>query len=92
MRLDKYLKVSRILKRRTISKELAEHERIMVNNKIAKPSYDVKAGDLITIIFGTRLLTVKVIQTLDFTKKEDSSLMYEVVEEKRVDNTGEKSI
>ena len=70
MRLDKYLKVSRILKRRTVSKELALHERIQVNGKTAKPSCDVKAGDVITITFGNRQMSVKVMETREYTKKK----------------------
>ena len=85
MRLDKYLKVSRILKRRTVSKELALHERIQVNGKTAKPSCDVKAGDVITITFGNRQMSVKVMETREYTKKEDASIMYEVLEEKFIE-------
>ncbi|MEG2328572.1 RNA-binding S4 domain-containing protein [Anaerorhabdus sp.] len=82
MRIDKYLKVSRILKRRTVSKELALHQRIEVNGKSVKPSYDVKPGDCITIIFGQRQMTVKVLETSNFSKKADAPMMYEVLEEK----------
>ncbi len=80
MRLDKYCKVSRLLKRRTISKELALNERIFVNGKAAKPSYDVKVNDLITIIFGERKITIRVLELQDSTKKADASSLYEVVE------------
>ena len=86
MRLDKYLKVSRILKRRVVSKQLAENERISVNDKIVKPSYDVKNGDKITIIFGNRLMSVRVLETKEFSKKEQSKLMYEILQEGYVDN------
>ncbi len=82
MRIDKYLKVSRILKRRTVSKELALHQRIEVNGKSVKPSYDVKLGDCITITFGQRQMTVKVLETSNFSKKADAPMMYEVLEEK----------
>ena len=85
MRLDKYLKVSRILKRRTVSKELALHERIQVNGKTAKPSCDVKVGDVITITFGNRQMSVKVMETREHTKKEEASIMYEVLEEKFIE-------
>ena len=85
MRLDKYLKVSRILKRRTVSKELALHDRIQVNGKTAKPSCDVKAGDVITITFGNRQMSVKIMETREYTKKEDASIMYEVLEEKFIE-------
>ncbi len=86
MRLDKYLKVSRILKRRVVSKQLAENERISVNDKVVKPSYDVKNGDIITIVFGNRLMSVRVLETKEFTKKEQSKLMYEILQEGFVDN------
>ena len=60
MRLDKYLKVARILKRRTISKELAENSRVLVNGKVAKPAKEVNIGDVIEIVYGNRVLKVKV--------------------------------
>ncbi|MEG0734000.1 RNA-binding S4 domain-containing protein [Anaerorhabdus sp.] len=87
MRIDKYLKVSRILKRRTISKELALHQRIEVNGKLVKPSYDVKVGDIVTITFGQRQMTVKVLETANFTKKADAPMMYEVVDEKWLEDS-----
>ena len=61
MRLDKYLKVSRLIKRRTLAKEASESERILVNDKIAKPSKELKIGDTITIEFGKKQITVKVL-------------------------------
>ncbi len=81
MRVDKFLKVSRILKRRTVSKELADHDRIVVNGKIAKPSTKIKVNDLIEVTFGQRVIKVRVLQIVDHTKKEDAAMMYEVVEE-----------
>ncbi|SJZ45038.1 RNA-binding S4 domain-containing protein [Anaerorhabdus furcosa] len=87
MRIDKYLKVSRILKRRTVSKELALHQRIEVNGKLVKPSYDVKVGDVVTITFGQRQMTVKILETTNFTKKADAPMMYEVVDEKWLEDT-----
>ena len=85
MRLDKYLKVARILKRRTVSKDLADHQRVLINGKVAKPASEVQVGDLITVIFGQRQLTVRVTETAQYTRKEDAASMYEVVEEKRVE-------
>lgn len=82
MRLDKYLKTARILKRRTVSKELADQQRVYVNGKIAKPSTEVKIGDLIKVIFGYRELTVRVLMIQKQVKKSDAALMFEVVEEK----------
>ena len=78
MRLDKYLKTARILKRRTVSKELADQERVYVNGKIAKPSTDVKVGDTIKVIFGYRELTVTVTMIQKQANKNDASLMFEV--------------
>lgn len=82
MRLDKYLKTARILKRRTVSKELADQQRVYVNGKIAKPSTEVKIGDLIKVIFGYRELTVRVLMIQKQVNKSDAALMFEVVEEK----------
>lgn len=81
MRLDKFLKVSRILKRRTVSKELALHQRIEVNGRIVKPSYDVKVNDMITITYGQRVLTVRVLDVADFVRKDAAKDLYEIVSE-----------
>lgn len=81
MRLDKYLKVSRIIKRRTLSKEISLSNRVKVNGKIAKPSYQLKIGDIIEIEFGRSILVVKVLELKDHVLKNDSSLMYEIIEE-----------
>jgi len=91
MRLDKYLKTARILKRRTVSKDLADHQRVYVNGKVAKPSTDVKEGDLITVLFGYRELTVRVLQLQKQANKNDAALMFEVVEEKKRDVTSDAS-
>ena len=82
MRIDKYLKVSRIIKRRTLAKEVTNEERILVNDKQVKPSYNVKIGDIITILFGNKEVKVKVLNTNEYAKKADASLMYELVSEK----------
>jgi ribosomal 50S subunit-recycling heat shock protein len=84
MRLDKYLKVSRLIKRRTLAKEVAESERIEINNKAAKPSTDVKLGDIIKITFGNKVVTVKVTEIQDSTKKSDAANMYEIISEERI--------
>lgn len=84
MRLDKYLKTARILKRRTVSKELADQDRVYVNGKIAKPSTDVKVNDIIKVIFGYRELTVRVLKIQKQVSKSDAALMFEVVEEKLI--------
>ena len=82
MRLDKYLKISRIIKRRPIAKKIADQGRIMINDKVAKSSSSVVTGDELTIKFGNKTLVVKVKQLLDSTKKEDAEQMYEILEEK----------
>ena len=79
MRLDKYLKVSRIIKRRTIANEACDAGRVTVNEKVARASYDVKVGDTISVSFGSRILKFKVVSTVDVVKKEDAQLMYEML-------------
>jgi len=81
MRLDKYLKVSRLIKRRTVANEACDNARISVNGKSAKASYDVKLGDEITVSFGSKNVTVKVLDIRDTTKKSESQGMYEVISE-----------
>ena len=82
MRLDKFLKVSRLIKRRTLAKEVSESERVLVNGKIAKPSKDLKIGVIITIEFGMKMVSVKVMSLDISIKKADASNMYELIEEK----------
>ena len=81
MRLDKFLKVSRLIKRRTVANEACDAARIAVNGKPAKASYDVKLGDNITIAFGSKSVTVKVLEIKETTKKTDAIGMYEIVSE-----------
>jgi ribosomal 50S subunit-recycling heat shock protein len=81
MRLDKFLKVSRLIKRRTVANEACDAARISVNGKPAKASYDVKLGDTIAITFGSKLVTVRVLEIKDTTKKTESVGMYEVISE-----------
>ncbi len=79
MRLDKYLKVSRLIKRRTIANEACDAGRITVNSKLAKASYDVKTGDVIEIRMGEKLLKVQVLEIKDHVLKDEASLMYKVL-------------
>ncbi len=79
MRLDKYLKVSRIIKRRTIANEACDAGRVMVNNKVAKASTDVKPGDIIEISFGNKNVKVEILLVTDSTKKEDAKEMFKYV-------------
>ena len=80
MRLDKYLKVSRIIKRRTIANEACDAGRVLVNGKVARASYDVKLNDEIEISFGTRTVKVKVLTLAESIHKEDATLMYKIIE------------
>ena len=76
MRLDKYLKVSRLIKRRTVANDACDGDRILVNGKLAKASYQVKVGDVIEIAFGQRTLKVEVTQVADNVSKSDAPAMY----------------
>ena len=80
MRLDKYLKVSRIIKRRTVANDACDTEHVTVNGRRAKASYDVKEGDLLEITFGQRTLRVKVVSVRDSVAKADAASMYEILE------------
>lgn len=79
MRLDKYLKVSRLIKRRTVANEACDAEKVSVNGKPARASYDVKEGDIIEINIGAKPVKVRVLDVKEFTKKEDAAALYEVV-------------
>ena len=83
MRIDKYLKVARILKRREVGKQLALNERLFINDKIAKASSEVKVGDIIRIAFGHREISVRVLDIRESASKQQAFEMYEVIEEKR---------
>lgn len=79
MRLDKYLKVSRLIKRRTVANEACDNGRISVNGRVVKASYAVKAGDRIEINLGPRTLAVEVVQVADNVRKDDAGAMYKEV-------------
>ena len=79
MRLDKYLKVSRLIKRRTVANEACDNGRISVNGKIAKASYEVKPGDRIEIALGNRTVAVEVVQVADNVRKDDAGTMYKEI-------------
>lgn len=81
MRLDKYLKVSRLIKRRTVAKEISDQGRISINGKVAKSSSDVSTNDELEILFGNKTLTVKVLKIVETTKKDEAADMYEIVSE-----------
>ncbi|NLE13893.1 MAG: RNA-binding S4 domain-containing protein [Clostridiales bacterium] len=80
MRLDKYLKVSRIIKRRTVANEACDTERVMVNGKRAKASYEVREGDIIEITFGERTLKARVVDVKEHALKAEASSMYEIID------------
>ena len=79
MRLDKYLKVSRIIKRRTVAQEACTGSRVMLNGKIAKPGADVKIGDVLEITFGEKTVKVRILSVAETVRKEDAAAMYEVI-------------
>ena len=79
MRLDKYLKNSRIIKRRTVAKDACEQGRVEVNGKVAKPGLELKIDDEITITFGSNVLKVRVVSMPDNVRKDDAQSMYEVI-------------
>ena len=76
MRLDKYLKVSRLIKRRTVAAEACGAGKVSVNGKVAKASYDVKVGDTISLTFGEKVVSVSVLSVLEHVRKEDADAMY----------------
>ena len=79
MRLDKFLKVSRIIKRRTVANDACDASHVSVNGRVVKASYDVKVGDEITVSFGARTVTVRVLSVKETVKKEDAVSLYEVI-------------
>lgn len=81
MRLDKYLKTARLIKRRTVANDACDAERVEVNGKPAKSSYRVKVGDVIAVSFGNRSIKVRVLDINEYATKETSSLMYEEISE-----------
>lgn len=84
MRIDLYLKIARLVKRRPISKELANQDRLFINGKQAKPSTDVKIGDEIDLFFGHRHLKVKVLELADSIKKAQSMVLYQILSDERI--------
>jgi ribosomal 50S subunit-recycling heat shock protein len=79
LRLDKYLKVSRIIKRRTVAKEACEGGRVSINGKVAKPGTEVKENDIIEIQFANKSLKAKISSILEHVRKEDAKAMYEII-------------
>jgi len=83
VRADKFLKVSRIIKRRTVAKEACETDRIMINGKQAKPSSEVKVGDVLTVKFGNGEISVRIKEIAEHVPKNDASNLYEIIAENR---------
>jgi ribosomal 50S subunit-recycling heat shock protein len=81
MRIDKYLKVSRLIKRRTVANEACDGGRVSVNGKIVKASYDIKVGDVMEIRFGSRALKIRVTDVREQVGKSDAATLYEVLPE-----------
>lgn len=80
MRLDKYLKVSRIIKRRTVANDACDAGKVVVNGKVARASYDVKVGDIVEITLGERTVKFKVSDVKEVVRKEDACQMYEYID------------
>jgi len=80
MRLDKYLKVSRVIKRRTVANEACDAGRVTVNGKVARASYDVKVGDVVEIAFGTRTVKFEITEVSEVVRKDDAAALYRIIE------------
>ena len=80
MRLDKYLKVTRLIKRRTVANEACDAGKVLVNGKIARASYDVKVGDVLEIQLGARAVKARVLNVTEYSKKEEAADLYEIIE------------
>lgn len=83
MRIDKFLKVSRVIKRRTVAKEVTDQGRVKVNGNVAKASTTVKAGDILSIRFGQKEMIIKINEIKENAKKEDAIAMYEILSEEQ---------
>ena len=86
MRVDKYLKTARILKRREAAKELALQGRIQINSRIAKPSTEVEVGDVLRLEIGYRILEIKILDIQKQVSKQNASLLFEILKEEKIDD------
>ena len=84
MRLDKFLKVSRLIKRRTVANEACDAGRVSVNGKTARASYEVKQGDELAIQFGQRVITAKIVSINEYAGKDEASQMYEIIGDEQI--------
>ena len=80
MRLDKFLKVSRIIKRRTVANEACDAGRVLVSGKVARASYNLKVGDILEINFGTKTVKAEILNVAETVKKDDAPLMYRIID------------
>ena len=87
MRLDKYLKVSRVIKRRTIAKEVLDADLVTINGRKAKPSSEVNSGDILVLTLGERILTIRVLEILNSTKKKDALEMFEIIKDEVINSS-----
>ena len=81
MRLDKYLKVSRVIKRRSVANEACDTGHVSINDKVAKPSTEVKVGDVVTIRFGEKQTVFRILSVAEVVRKDDAASMYEIISE-----------
>ena len=84
MRIDKYLKVTRIIKRRTVAKDIVNADRIYVGDRLVKPSYQLKIGDIVTICFGNKKVVIRVLSLNEHANKETATSLYELIQEERI--------
>ena len=89
MRIDKYLKLTRLIKRRTVAKELLDRGIFLINDKVAKPSSEVNEGDILTLQLGRHKLTVKVLKAASYAKKEDARNLYEILKDEIIEESNE---
>jgi ribosomal 50S subunit-recycling heat shock protein len=80
MRIDKFLKVSRILKRRTLAQQAADNQRVVVNGRIVKPSYKIKVGDIVELIYNSGTFKFEILDVKETVRKEQAELLYKVLE------------
>lgn len=92
MRLDKYLKVSRLIKRRTVANEACSAGRVTVNDKVAKPATDVKIGDIISVRYGSKVLTAEVLNVKEVVRKEEADSMYRIIADTLNDKNGGEEV
>lgn len=86
MRIDKYLKLTRLIKRRTIAKELLERGIFSINGKVAKPSTEVKVGDILSLPLGRHKLTIEIVNVLDYCSKQDATELYKIIKDEIIED------